>query len=160
VAVSDFSVLLSEGGEGGAPGLKHQVATTVRGELIIVALARAGDTVSLACRVAQPKVTLAVDGERVAANEATVAGGLSRWVFAEAGADGRIRQLRFAPEVGPVTANLVREVLSSCQVVLPAAPSGAWEADEDGLDGTSAHGYKLTGAGTLDKTRLRCPANG
>ena len=145
-SASDFAEALQGGGLGGdLLGLKQNLQTGTRGELIVVVLQRGRKQVDLAFRLESPAVSLISNGGQMAEQEKKVAHDLNQWIFAEADLEGRIDSLRLSPETAPVSAGFARAMLAASQFLLPGdagADSVGWEGEEDDPAGRAIVRYE------------------
>jgi hypothetical protein len=144
--------------------LAQSFETSAQGELTATVIGWQGGHVLIAYSLRQPKVSLTANGQEATAQAEAVSGALSRNLFAQVNAQGRVIAVLIEPGASNLAQTFARALLAATQFALPDEPAAGlqnWEAQEDDPNGQFVARYEAeagdtqTGLRTFRKTRLR-----
>ncbi len=144
--------------------LAQSFETSAQGEWTATVIGWQGDHALIAYSLRQPKVGLTANDQEASAQAEAVSAALSRNLFAQVNAQGRVIAVLIEPDASNLTETFARALLAATQFTLPNEPAAGqqnWETQEDDPNGQFVARYEAeagdaqTGLRTFRKTRLR-----
>lgn len=144
--------------------LAQSFETSAQGELTATVIGRQGDHALIAYSLRQPKVRLMANGQEASTQAESVSAALSRNLFAQINAQGRVTAVLIEPGASNLAQTFARALLAATQFTLPDEPAAGiqnWETQEDDPNGQFTARYEAeagdaqTGLRAFRKTKLR-----